>query len=110
MSSQPVMDPEPQVERNDDEGRYEVRFGDTVAGFTEFFTDSHGRLVFPHTEIDPAFEGRGLGGILVGEAMADAAARGETVVPRCPFVMRYLRRHDIDGLVVDWPDATGFVR
>ncbi len=90
------------VHRNDERGRYEIRLGDTVAGFTQFRADEHGRLVFPHTEIDPAFSGRGLGSILVGGAMADVAARGETVVPVCPFVVKYLHTHDVDGLEVSW--------
>ena len=113
MTTQPAARPtpatgedaEPRVERNDDEGRYEIHVGDVLAGFTEFAPDSHGRLVFPHTEIDPAFKGQGLGGILVGQALADVASRGETVVPHCPFVVRYLRRHEVPGLDIDWPNA-----
>lgn len=105
-----TADAEPDVVRNDDEGRYEIRVGDVLGGFTQFRRDSHGRLVFPHTEIDPAFTGRGLGGILVGRAMADVASRGETIVPRCPFVVRYLRSNDVPGLLIDWPDAPDFVR
>ncbi len=85
--------------------RYEIRLGDAVAGYTTFRADAEGRLVFPHTLVDPAYSGQGLGSILVGRAMADVAARGETVVPRCPFVQRYLRTHEVPGLRVDWPDA-----
>lgn len=90
------------VERNDEKRRYEVRQGDTVAGFTLFRADDRGRLVFPHTEIDPAFSGRGLGSVLVGRALADVAARGETVVPVCPFVVKYLHTHEVEGLDVHW--------
>lgn len=90
------------VVRNDDKRRYEIRLGDTVAGFTLFRPDEKGRLVFPHTEIDPAFGGRGLGAELVGSALQDVAARGESVVPVCPFVVKYLRTHEVDGLDVHW--------
>lgn len=93
------------VTRDDAGGRYEIRVDGVPAGFTEFRPDAQGRLVFPHTAIDPAFGGRGLGGELVGAAMADAAARGETVRPVCPFVARYLRGHEVPGLNVDWPPA-----
>ncbi len=98
------------VGRNDAKGRYEIRQGDTVAGFTLFRPDEHGRLVFPHTEIDPAFAGRGLGSVLVEGALTDAAARGETIVPVCPFVVKYVQTHDVDGLDVYWrptADAAG---
>jgi uncharacterized protein len=90
------------VVRNDEKRRYEIHLGDTVAGFTDFRPDAHGRLIFPHTEIDPAFGGRGLGSRLVAEALVDVAARGETVVPVCPFVVRYLHAHTVDGLDVHW--------
>lgn len=91
------------VTRDDDESRYEIRVGDVLAGFTEFYEDARGREVFPHTEVDPAFRGRGLAGVLIGYAMTDAAARGETVVPRCPTVAAYLEKNDVPGLTVDWP-------
>ncbi|WP_159501213.1 GNAT family N-acetyltransferase [Microbacterium sp. 18062] len=91
------------VDRNDAEGRYEVRVGVALAGFTEFEVDAQGRLVFPHTQVDPAFSGRGLASTLVGAAMADVASRGETVVPLCPFVARYLHEHEVEGLDIDLP-------
>lgn len=100
MTTQPATDAEPRVERNDAEQRYEIWVGEVLGGFTEFEPDSRGRLVFPHTEIDPAFKGLGLGSILVEGALTDAASRGEIVVPRCPFVRRYLARHDIPDLVL----------
>jgi len=95
----------PTVTRDDEESRYEIRVGDVLAGFSEFYEDSRRRTVFPHTEVDPAFRGRGLGGTLIGEAMTDAAARGDTVVPRCPAVAGYLEKNDVPGLTVDWPDG-----
>ncbi|MFT3797994.1 GNAT family N-acetyltransferase [Microbacterium sp.] len=94
------MSDEVEVVRNDAEGRYEVLVDGVVAGFTEFRADEEGRLVFPHTEVDPAYGGRGLGSTLVGGAMKDAAARGETVVPVCPFVVKYVDTHDVPGLKV----------
>lgn len=90
------------VRRNDDSGRYEVFVGDDVAGFTTFEQSDQG-LVFAHTVIDEAFAGRGLGSTLVGEAMADLVTRGEAVVPVCPFVVAYLRKREVPGLVVNWP-------
>lgn len=90
------------VTRNEEKGRYEISVEGTLAGFTEFEQDEKGRWVFPHTEIDPAFGGRGLGTTLVAEALADEASRGETVVPVCPFVVKYLRTHDVPGLTVAW--------
>ena len=84
------------------EERYEIHVGDVLAGYTEFEPDARGRLVFPHTVIDPAFRGRGLAGVLVEGAMTDAAARGETVVPVCPVVAGWLRKNEVPGLEIEW--------
>ncbi len=90
------------VRRNEETSRYEILVGDIVAGFTEF-KERKGAFLFPHTEVDPTFGGRGLGGILVAGAMADSAARGDTVVPLCPFVVKYLRANEVPGLTISWP-------
>ena len=76
-----------------------------LAGFTMFRADTRGRLIFPHTEVDPAFRGRGIAQQLVAGAMADVASRGETVIPHCPVVSAYLRKNDVPGLDVDLADA-----
>lgn len=91
-----------EVVRNDERQQYEIIVDGTVAGVTAFEPDAEGRLVFPHTVIDPAFGGRGLGSTLVGGALADVAARGETVVPVCPFVVKYLQKNEVPGLDVQW--------
>jgi predicted GNAT family acetyltransferase len=64
------------IARNDDADRYEILVDGRVAGFTEYEADAEGRHVFPHTEIDPAYGGRGLGTKLVAAAMEGEAARG----------------------------------
>ncbi|KAF2415223.1 GNAT family N-acetyltransferase [Microbacterium sp. B35-04] len=97
-------DAQPLVTRNEDDRRYEVHVDGVLAGFTVFRADARGRLHFPHTEVDPAFRGRGLAQAVVGEAMTDAARRGETVVPHCPVVAKYLHEHEVPGLTVEWPD------
>jgi predicted GNAT family acetyltransferase len=91
------------VLRNDDARRYEIHVGDVVAGFTVFRVDPRGRLIFPHTEVDPAFRGRGLAQRLVAGAMADVARRGETVIPHCTVVAGYLRQSEVPGLDIVWP-------
>lgn len=93
------------VSRDDEQSRYEIYVGDVLGGYAEFVPDDRGRLVFPDTQIDPAFKGRGLGTKLVAAAMTDAAERGDTVVPDCPFVVRYLRENDVPGLDIDWSRA-----
>lgn len=98
-------DAAPTVTRNDEKNRYEIQVDGAVAGYTLITIDDAGRTVMPHTKVDPAFKGQGLGKILVADALADLAKRGAEVVPTCPFVAGYLADHDVPGLSVASPDA-----
>ena len=60
-----------------------------------------GRHFFVHTEIDPDYEGKGLGRRLVESALDDVASKGGTVVPLCPFFRAYIRRNDEYDRLVD---------
>ncbi len=92
------------VTRNDEAHRYEVHLDGELGGFLEFSPAGEDRVVLPHTEVDPAFTGKGLGSALASEALSDLARRGDAVIPTCPFVAHYLREHDVAGLVIDWPN------
>ena len=82
----------PRVADNPRASGYELWLGTTRAGQIEY--RSHpGVVVLVHTEVDPAFAGRGLGERLVAGALEDLRARGLKLVPVCPFVRAYLRRH-----------------
>jgi hypothetical protein len=47
----------------------------------------------PHTEVNARYEGRGIGGRLAHAALDAAVEAGEVIVPDCPFVAEYVRRH-----------------
>lgn len=85
--------PEPNVERIDAEHRYEITVEGRPAGKTEY-RDHGEQRVFFHTEIDRDFARQGLAGKLVEHALADVRDSGMRVVPVCPYVARYLKRHD----------------
>ncbi|QEU90173.1 GNAT family N-acetyltransferase [Streptomyces kanamyceticus] len=53
-----------------------------LAGFTEYHRYGT-EIVFIHTEIDPRFEGRGLGGVLARAALDAAREQGLAVLPFC---------------------------
>ena len=82
----------PRVVDNSEEQRYELWVGEARAGSIQYRSEL-GIVALTHTEVDPAFEGQGLGAQLVAEALDDIRARGLKVVPICPFVRAYLRRH-----------------
>jgi predicted GNAT family acetyltransferase len=97
-----VTDDGVRITRNDDASRYELFLGSELAGFAEYRLRP-GRIVFIHTVVDPAFKGRGLGSRLARYVLDDAVARGERIVPRCPFIAAYLRSHSGWEASVDWP-------
>jgi uncharacterized protein len=59
-----------------------------------------GLLALIHTEVDERFEGRGIGGRLARFALEQAREKGLEVLPFCPFVNEWMRRHpDFNDLV-----------
>jgi predicted GNAT family acetyltransferase len=96
--------PQPEISVVDDpvESRYELRVHGEVAGQLVYRAEGQRRTLV-HTEIAPAFEGQGLGSHLAAFALHDARQRGLTVVPLCPFVSAYLRRHHEQLDVVEEP-------
>lgn len=94
--------PEISVTRDDADSRYVIHHDGTLAGYTRF-ERRPGEIRFLHTEVDPAFRGTGLAGRLAADALADAAASGDTIVPYCPFMSKYLRTHEVPGARVRLP-------
>jgi uncharacterized protein len=86
---------DPGVVDNTDAHRYEIRVGSELAGLANYDVShrSGDRIVFTHAEIAPAFEGQGLGSRLARAALDDARAQKLTVVPLCPFIAGWIRRH-----------------
>jgi uncharacterized protein len=82
-----------EVRHRPDEHRYEAWLDGELAGVAEYDLRP-GTIVFTHTEVDPAFEGKGVGGALAGGALDQVRAAGEyDVVPQCPFVKAYIDKH-----------------
>ena len=52
-----------------------------------------GRIVFTHTHVPKAIEGRGVASKLIRAALDAARDEGLTVVAQCPFVAAFIERH-----------------
>jgi uncharacterized protein len=79
-------------------GRYTIAVGDKTVGLADF-ADRDDQRVFYHTEIDPAYGGRGLATILVEKALNAAHDEGKRVVPVCSMVVTVLKKHpEFDGI------------
>ena len=85
--------------------RYEAIRDGRLVGVIRYRIEP-GVVVLVHTEVDEAVEGTGVGSQLVRGALADLRARGLRVVPLCPFVAAYMRRHPEDADLVGTDPAT----
>ncbi|MFD5506472.1 GNAT family N-acetyltransferase [Streptomyces sp. NPDC059761] len=110
MSEQPTT--APVVRHIDARHRYEILIDDARAGLTAY-RDRDGQRVFFHTEIDDAHAGQGLAAILVERALTDVRASGMRIVPVCPYVAKFLIKHQefaditdpVTPEVLTWLDA-----
>jgi predicted GNAT family acetyltransferase len=81
------------VTDNPDLTRYEARIDGELTGFAEYRLAGR-RIVFSHTEVDESREGEGIGGALARFALDDVRDnRRLEVVPICPFIAGWIKRH-----------------
>jgi uncharacterized protein len=73
--------------------RFEIYDGDQIAGFAEYL-DHEGQRIFHHTEIGEQFGGKGLATKLIDAALAETSRAGLRIVPVCPFVKKFVDKHD----------------
>jgi predicted GNAT family acetyltransferase len=54
----------------------------------------HGQVItMTHAEVPPALNGRGIGSELAKGALDMVRSRQQTVLPLCPFITTYIKRH-----------------
>ena len=51
------------------------------------------QIILEHTEVPKALEGQGLAGMLAKAGLEYARQNKYSVIPVCPYVIGYLRRH-----------------
>jgi predicted GNAT family acetyltransferase len=91
------------VEENPARHRFEILVDGALAGFTAYVPRGE-VLVFTHTEVDERYQGMGVGAALVQGTLDQIRDRGGRVVPKCPFVAAFIKRHpDYANLVL--PEA-----
>lgn len=87
------------VRDNPEKHRFEIDLGDGIFAIAEY-TLPEGKIMFAHTEVPKAFEGRGLGTRLIRFALDSARERGLEVIPICPFFAAYIKNHaDVQDLL-----------
>ena len=87
------MDTEPLLVRdNPERHRFEIDLGDGTFAIAEY-TLRPGKIMFTHTEVPEAHEGKGIGTTLIRFALDAARERGLKVIPICPFFAAYMQKH-----------------
>ncbi|WP_158839700.1 GNAT family N-acetyltransferase [Saccharothrix deserti] len=80
------------VTDNRAKNRFEAHDGETLAGFAAYVRTAE-LVAFVHTEVDRAYNGRGVGSLLAREAVESTRADGLRVLAVCPFIAGWLARH-----------------
>ena len=75
-----------------EEGRYTAYLKGQRIGYATW-VKVHDTVVLPHTEVNPEWNGQGIGSMLARKAFDDARADGLTVLPFCPFMKRWAELH-----------------
>jgi predicted GNAT family acetyltransferase len=80
------------VTENKDASRFEARVEGELAGILDYRL-AGSVATMPHTQVEPRFEGRGIGSALVRCAVDTARQRHWQIVPACWFVAAWIDRH-----------------
>ena len=81
-----------QADDNPEQHRFEIRYGGQLAGFADY-RDRDDVRSFLHTEVEPAYAGRGLASQLIRTALDATRTAGLQVLPFCPFVKAFIAKH-----------------
>ena len=94
------------ISHNAEAARYEALVGPKLAGFAEYQL-AKDLIVFTHTEVDPAYEGQGVGSALARAALDDVRGTARKVLPLCPFIKGWIEHHrEYVDLVYGAPPST----
>ena len=63
-----------------------------LTAFAEYRLDGD-RVIVPHVETPPALRGQGVAGRLMGGLLEILRARGQKIVPVCPYAEAFMKRH-----------------
>jgi predicted GNAT family acetyltransferase len=80
-----------EIRDNPAQHRYEAHLDGHLAVIT--YRREEGQITFIHTVVSPALEGRGVASKLVRTALDDARRQGLAVIPLCPYMVIFIRRH-----------------
>ncbi len=76
--------------------RFELHVENEIA-FIEYILAKENSIYLTHTEVPRSLEGKGLGTAIIKKALDYIREKEYRLVPLCPFVAAYLKRHPEAG-------------
>jgi len=80
------------VRNNTADRRFELMIEGKLS-MIEYVMPTETIIIFSHTEVPEELEGKGIASRLAKVALEFAKSKGLAVIPLCPFVKGYIRRH-----------------
>lgn len=76
---------------NKENNRYEFQIDGKIAEID--YIKSDGEIYFVHTEVPASLGGKGVGSQLAEKALEDVDRQELRLVPLCPFIAGYIKKH-----------------
>ena len=73
--------------------QYEFHIDGAVAWIEYIKVAAQNKIFLTHTEVPKALEGKGIGSSIVKAVLEEVKKNDWTLVPLCPFVAAYIKRH-----------------
>lgn len=85
--------------KNDSKKRFEINVDGHFA-FINFGETGH-QIALVHTEVEPELEGTGVAAAVVEKTLHWIEDNGKTLLPFCPYVFAYIKKHPEWKRIVD---------
>lgn len=85
---------------NKEEKQYELTIDGMLSRIE--YIEAKNKIYLTHTEVPTELKGKGIGSRLIKHSLEDIASRNMKLMPLCPFVSTYIKRHpEYRKLLVD---------
>ncbi|WP_374461672.1 GNAT family N-acetyltransferase [Chryseobacterium taeanense] len=79
---------------NEKNGNFEAFIDGNYAGLMTYTWAGDDRFIIDHTEVEEAYNGKGVGKEMLLSAVDFARENGKTIIPLCPFAKATFQKHE----------------
>ncbi|MGE4512747.1 hypothetical protein SAMN05421846_104243 [Chryseobacterium taeanense] len=79
---------------NEKNGNFEAFIDGNHAGLMTYTWAGDDRFIIDHTEVEEAYNGKGVGKEMLLSAVDFARESGKTIIPLCPFAKATFQKHE----------------